>query len=135
MRLHHIGYYVHDMQVAIADFANLGYELIQPPVYDELRKINIAFCTLGKNNCVELVEAAEGCKLFSNAAKRIGSAPYHICYEVDDIEKAATELSKKGFIIFRESQPAPALGGRNVIFLYGEGTGQIELVERSKQYE
>ena len=40
MRLHHIGYYVHDMQVEIADIANLGYELIQPTVDDELRKIN-----------------------------------------------------------------------------------------------
>ena len=79
MKVHHIGYLVDDMKEAVKEFAKLGYSVQKPELYDPLRRINICFME-NEGTCVELIEPAEGCKLFTKLHKRIGNAPYHIGY-------------------------------------------------------
>ena len=76
-----------------------------------------------------MVEPAEGCTLFPPRLKKLGTMPYHICYECYDAEEKVLELRDAGFIFIRDFSPAPAIDNRRVAFMYSEGVGQIELLE------
>lgn len=132
MKVHHIGYYVENILEAMDSFLALGYEVSCLPVLDEGRKVCIAFLSLGEC-CVELIEPLEDCKLFPRKMRKIGTMPYHICYETDDITTSLQELQNKGYVLLRDIEPAPALDGCKVAFLYSTGTGQIELVELRRE--
>jgi len=47
VKLHHIGYYVKDMDAAIKSFLRLGGAVQQPPMFDASRHVNIAFLSTG----------------------------------------------------------------------------------------
>ena len=128
MKVHHIGYYVDNINNAIENFLDLGWEITGESKFDKNRKVKIVFLKMG-GNCIELIEPLEGCKTFTKNMRKLGNFPYHICYQVDDIAKAGNELVKKGYTVLRECEEAPALDGGKVLFLYSLGTGQIELVE------
>ena len=83
MKVHHVGYLVDDMNGALNEFSRLGYEIVQKTVYDPLRKINICFVENG-GVMVELIEPCKDCRLFTSLQKRIGNAPYHLCYVIND---------------------------------------------------
>lgn len=132
MKVHHIGYYVENMLDSIDGFLALGYEVSRLPLLDEGRNVRIAFLNLG-NCCVELIEPLDECDLFSKKMRKIGTTPYHICYETNDIDASLQELQNKGYVLVRDVESAPALDGCKVAFLYSIGTGQIELVELRKE--
>lgn len=128
MKIHHVGYLVMSIQNAREDFQKLGLKISSPQTFDEERKIFIQFMA-DEKILVELIEPAQGCTLFPKRLKNLGSTPYHICYECDNLEKKIDELREKNFILIREPQIAPALENRRVAFLYSEAVGQIELLE------
>ena len=43
MKLHHVGYYVTDIEQACRDFGRLGYRTETSPIFDEARKVIIQF--------------------------------------------------------------------------------------------
>ena len=59
MRVHHIGYYVKNLEAARDAFAELGFAPVSEIVVDDARKIDIQFL---KNDtiCVELIFARGG---------------------------------------------------------------------------
>ena len=131
MKAHHVGYLVADMNNALKEFLNLGYEIEQEVMHDSLRNINICFV---RNNgfLIELISPCEGCKSFAALSKRIGNAPYHICYfpDKDDAFDAATEaLQQKNFLMVQPPETAPTLGGRRVAFMFNPEIGLIEILE------
>ena len=60
---------------------------------------------------------------------RFGPAPYHVCYECDDIEAEIERLRKKRFKVIAPPASAVAFGGRRVAFVYSLSIGLIEFVE------
>ena len=128
MKVHHVGYYVTDIDEARNEFLSLGYEKESECILDEERKITVQFL---KNDTyrVELVAPAEGCTLFPKSIKKMGATPYHICYECADMEKTMNEWQGKGFMLVRPPSPAVAIANRRVAFLYSDAIGMIELVE------
>lgn len=137
MNIHHIGYLVPSIEISAAQFQKIGYKIISPRVFDEERKIFIQFLQNGdayaksRGGVVELVMPAGDCTLFPPRLKKLGTMPYHICYECHEVEKKILELCDAGFILIRELSPAPAIENRRVAFLYGDGVGQIELLEEN----
>lgn len=131
MKIHHVGYYVTDIDEARADFQKLGYEIASPCVLDKDRNVFIQFL-YPENNLgalqIELIAAAEGCKLFGRL-KKIGSTPYHICYECSNLEQAISDLKDDNFVLVREPQTAIAIDNRRVAFMYSGAVGLIELLE------
>ncbi len=131
MKVHHIGYLVDDMTEAVKEFARLGYSVQKPELYDPLRRINLCFVE-NDGTCVELIEPAEGCKLFTKLHKRIGNAPYHIGYivregkEFNDVMKS---LREEGYMLVQPPEPAKAFGEKRVAFLMNEAIGLIEIIE------
>ncbi|MCM1174478.1 MAG: VOC family protein [Blautia sp.] len=127
LKVHHIGYLVKKIERAICTFQALGYEIVQDTVYDEIRRINI--CFLKKDGyCIELVSPVSEDSVISGLMKRIKNSPYHICYETEHFEEDCQALINGGFTAMDAPAPAPALGGRKVVFLMNPVMGMIELL-------
>ena len=60
----------------------------------------------------------------------MGVTPYHICYEVDDIYLAVSDLKKKRFIPLFNPIEAVALGNRKICYLFNQAVGLIELLNK-----
>ncbi|MBD5520933.1 MAG: lactoylglutathione lyase [Lachnospiraceae bacterium] len=128
LKVHHIGYLVKKIDAAISSFEKLGYHITQDKVYDDIRKVNI--CFMEKDGyCIELVSPAAEDSVVSGLMKRYKNSPYHICYETDDFEKDYMTLVSDGFVAIDTPTPAPALGGREVVFLTSAVMGMIELIK------
>lgn len=127
LRVHHIGYLVKKIEKAQRTFEQLGYRTEQDVVYDDIRKINICFMVMG--DCrVELVSPVSEDSVVAGLIHKYKNSPYHICYETDDYEEAYAGLTANGFLAIDTPTPAPALGGRRVVFLTNAAIGMIELI-------
>lgn len=127
LKIHHIGYLVKKMDPAILSFKNLGYEVTQDTVYDDIRKVNI--CFLQKDDYrIELVSPASKDSLVSGLLGKYKNSPYHICYETDHFDEDYQSLQSNGFISIDSPTPAPALQNRDVVFLTSPSMGMIELI-------
>lgn len=128
MKVHHIGYLVSDMSEAIDTFQVLGYDICQDVMHDGSRGGDFCFLK-NEGTVVELIAPEEGCKEYRSLSKRIGNAPYHICYVADNFEGDAMRLEKTGWLQIKPASVAPAIDGRRVAFFYHEAIGIIELLE------
>lgn len=129
MKIHHVGYLVKKLEKAKAAFEKLGYVSKGQVTYDEIREIDILF--MKKDGYViELVSPKTKESVVANLIKKLGNTPYHICYEVDDIEGACEELSNSGYMQIDTPTKAVAIGSRRVVFLMNPFMGMIELVEK-----
>ena len=126
-RVHHIGYLVKDISRSAAAFEGIGY-VREEGCYDPVQQSDILFLRLGGLR-VELVAPEKGSDIYPLLG-RYREAPYHICYEVEDLEASAGQLAGEGFVLFRPPAPAVAIGeGARVAFLMKRGMGMVELVE------
>ena len=128
MKIHHIGYLVKNMASSITVFVNLGYSVKQAPIYDADRDIDICFMENGAF-MVELVAPRPECKLFRSLQKKIGNAPYHICYITDDFVADMKVLQDNEYTVLIPPSKAVAIDNRLVVFMFHEEVGIIELVE------
>ena len=129
MTVHHIGYAVPDIDKALAEFAVLGWKACSDVTEDEARQVKIVF--MEQSGCkIELVAPLSDESPIKKTLQKGSGTPYHICYEVDNLEVAETELKKAKFIPFKKAAVAPAIGGRRVEFMYAKQNGVIELVEK-----
>lgn len=127
LKIHHIGYLVKKIEKAKKTFQSLGYQVEQDIVPDDIRKVEICFLTKDGYR-VELISPVSEDSVAAGLLKKYKNCPYHICYEADDPEAAYTELTENGFTAIDTPTPAPALGGRNVVFLMSPVIGMIELL-------
>ncbi|MBO4989016.1 MAG: VOC family protein [Clostridia bacterium] len=128
MNIHHIGYLVKKIERAKQSFLKLGYALEQDVVYDDYRKVDICFLTKDGYR-VELVSPKSEDSVVAHLIKQYRNAPYHLCYETEHFDEEKIELEANGFTCMGEPCPAPALGGRRVVFLMSPAIGIIELYE------
>ncbi len=109
MRIHHVGYLIQSMDEAINAFQLLGYEKHSDIVYDRDREIDICFMK-NKEMLVELISPREKCRLFSALAKKIGNAPYHICYVTDNLMEEIETLEDSGWTIVAPPRDSYSFG-------------------------
>ena len=129
MKVHHIGYLVKNINKSIASFEKIGFLLISDITHDEIRKVDICFLKNG-NYVIELVSPYSPESVTYNLLSRYKNAPYHICYETNDLDKEVSNLVNSGFIVIQEKEVAPAIDNKNVVFLFNTSIGIIELVEK-----
>lgn len=130
MKVHHIGYAVKDIDKAIQSFMKIGY-VVGNKTNDILRKVVIAFAR-NDDTIIEIIAPLDSGSPIDNILEKNGAMPYHICYEVNNIEDACKNLKKEGWVVLRKPLPAPAIsseGNAKVAFLYDKNVGLIELVE------
>ncbi|MBR0034865.1 MAG: VOC family protein [Synergistaceae bacterium] len=131
MRVHHIGYLVAGIDEAVREFAALGWEVRQPKLYDSARKVYLCFLE-NSGVVIELVSPSEECRLFTALQRRIGNAPYHVCYFPDDVngfDAAIESLQNAGYFMTQPPESAVAFGGRRVAFMMNPEIGLVEILE------
>ena len=129
MTLHHIGYVVESIEIAQQNFEALGYKLAQELVNDDIQKCRIAFIARVGEPMIELVEPHENNKSLLKMLTQRGNAPYHMCYEVEDVEALFDELSEKeGWMPLFRPVEAAAFGNRLITYFYNAQVGYVEFV-------
>ncbi len=134
MKIHHVAYAVSSIEKSKSKFELLGFVEKQGVIEDLDRNIKINFMENkdGDNSIIiELIEAMDNNSAISNLINKMSGAatPYHICYEVDSIEKAIIKYKEFGFILTQKFAPAIAINNRNVAFMFHKDVGIIELIE------
>lgn len=128
----HIGYAVSNASKAVDEYIRNGYTLLSDLIYDEVRNVNITFLSNKSDGIkIELIEPLDENNDVYKTLKKMNkmSVPYHICYSVDNIERAVREFCSKKYVMTTKVEKAIAMGNRRVVFLLKKDVGLIELVE------
>lgn len=126
MKIHHIGYAVSHINLAVEQFRFLGYE-VGAVIDDVHRGIYIAFAHQNAY-CVELIAPKSDDSPVSKILQKNGPTPYHVCYSVEDIDASLTLLKSQKWAIVVPPAAAIAFDNRLVAFLYHRHVGLIELL-------
>ena len=126
-KFHHYGLAIESLEVTSHYLKTLNYDLGKS-VYDENQKV---FCSLNTHQIlppIELLWAGDQKSPIDNILKNKGSSIYHICYEVEDLDKLLTELKANNIRFFCISTPKPAIlfNFRKVCFYHIHGFGIVE---------
>jgi methylmalonyl-CoA epimerase len=99
LKLDHIGFVVEDINTMKELFKTVGLDTGTEAVINPLQKVSASFVNVGEKDdiYVELLEPASDDSPISNFLQKKGGGLHHLCFEVDDIEKASQELAAKGF--------------------------------------
>ena len=135
MRVNHVGYLVKDIDKSISIFQQLGYEKISEVFTEDKaqgneKPRNVYICFMkNEGSCVELVSPIDESSDVFSTLKRQGEGPYHICYEVENLKDAVNSLTKEGWLVLKRPTSAIAFDGAEVVSLFRNNIGMIELVE------
>lgn len=126
---HHIGIATRSIEKTAKYYLEAGFSMTET-ITDPIQKVKITFLTKGQMPRIELLEPAMDDSPVSQILDKSGTGPYHICYEVDNIEEAIKDLKKKRFLPLFKPVKAVALENRLICFLYNADVGLIELLEK-----
>lgn len=128
LTFHHIGIACRDIAKTQAFYLGQGYTA-SPVVEDPLQHVRISFLEKEGAPRIELLEPLDDQSPVARTLATSGVSPYHMCYEVQDIEAAVNHLRGQRFLLVNAPVPACAMGDRRIAFLFQKNTGLIELVE------
>ena len=98
-------------------------------VDDPLQHVKVCFLDKEGAPRVELLAPLDEQSPVQRTLDNVGVAPYHLCYQVKDIDAAIGDLRQQRFLLVSGPVPACAMGDKRVAFLFQKHTGLIELVE------
>lgn len=128
---HHIGYVTDNIANTAKFYLEAGYEATDT-IEDPIQKVHICFLTKDGFPRVELIQPVDETSSVNKIFKKTGVAPYHVCYEVEDIHAAYDELvDVMEYIPLFRPVEAIALENRLICYLYKKEVGFIELVNKS----
>lgn len=129
---HHIGVACRDITKTKELYLSMGYKDF-PVVEDPVQRVRVCFLESESAPRIELLEPLNQESPVSRTLAMVGVSPYHLCYEVMDIEEAIDCLRKQRFMLVNGPVEAPAMDGRRIAFMFNKNNGLIEIVEnRSK---
>ena len=127
-KFHHIGYAVKDILISSELYVKNGWKL-SDTVIDDIQNAKIAFLTKDNFPLIELVAPIDDNSPVVNTLSKNGVCPYHICYEVIDINNSIELMKKERFVLLFKPVPAAALQNRKICYLYNNNVGLIEILE------
>mgnify|MGYP006212193471 FL=1 len=115
-KIEHIGIAVKDLKAA----NNLYSKLLNTSPYKmeevESENVNTSFFQVGESK-IELLEGTSPDSPISKFIDKRGEGVHHIAFEVDDIEKEITRLTKEGFQMIHE-KPKEGADNKLIAFLH-----------------
>lgn len=117
-RLNHVAIAVPDLDAAVAQYRDTLGANVGAPQDEPDHGVTVVFIEL-PNTKIELLYplgAASPIKGFLE--KNPSGGIHHICYEVDDILAAASQLTEKGARILGDGNPKIGAHGKPVLFLH-----------------
>ena len=129
MKLHHTGYITGNIEETAKTFEVLGYSK-QPTFNDTIQKCFICFLKREDGEpFIELVQPYEDNKNMQKMLSKRGVSPYHLCYEVEDVQAVYDELSSKDdWVAMFEPVEAVAFDNRKITYFMNYEAGFIEFV-------
>lgn len=125
--LHHIGLISRNLVEELAFIQAFSQVLsVRGPIHDETQDVDLCLVELLDGTRIELVS---GLKVKNLQSK--GVHAYHICFEVDQMEDAASTLVKAGAITVLGPVPAKLFDDRQVAF-FMTPVGLVEILEAQK---
>jgi methylmalonyl-CoA/ethylmalonyl-CoA epimerase len=133
LRLHHIGYVVASIDVAMPGFIrSMGASWNGQIFHDPNQKVKVAFLTTRREDAqLELVEPAGDDSPVLRFLREKGGGLHHACYEVADLENQLSEFRSRGAVIAKRPKPAVAFDGRRIAWIMTAEKMLIELLEKS----
>lgn len=128
-KLDHIGYLTGNIIETSKAFQILGYT-VGDIINDDTQQTKICFLFKEGESNIELVEPYERNKTMQKMVAKKGVSSYHLCYEVDDIDKEYEELISKDWTALFKPVEAPAFNNRKICYFWNSEIGFIELVNK-----
>lgn len=126
--LDHIGIAVESIDSGVAVYRALGFEVEGiEEVADQ--KVRVAFLPVGDTR-IELLEPTDPTSPIARHLERRGAGLHHICFGVQDIRAAMTQLSKEGYRLLSE-EPLQGAHDCLVCFVHPKSAGGV-LIELSQ---
>ena len=131
MKLHHTGYITGNIDETAKAFEVLGYTK-QPTYDDTIQKCFICFLKRAEDEAlIELVQPHEANKTMQKMLTKKGISPYHLCYEVKDVQAISDRLSDtEGWLPMFAPVEAVAFGNRKITYFMNAEMGYIEFVNK-----
>ncbi len=129
-KLDHIGYLTGDLASTAKSFEILGYTACDVIYNDETQQTRICFLYKEGEPNIELVEPYEDNKTMQKMLTKRGVTPYHLCYEVDDIDAEYDKMIAKDWTPLFKPVAAVAFGNRKICYFFNGEIGFIELVNK-----
>ena len=129
MKLHHTGYLTGNIEETAKVFEILGY-VAQPMFDDTVQRCFICFLKRAEGeSLIELVQPYEDNKTMQKMLTKRGVSPYHICYEVEDVQAIYDKLSDtEGWLPMFAPVEAVAFENRKIVYFMNYEAGFIEFV-------
>ena len=128
--INHIGYAVKSIETSARLYVGAGWTLSM--IFEEkIQNTKIAFLTKPGFTTIELVSPLDDTKSpVDSYIKSNGVCPYHICYDVTDINQAVEDLYEEGFKPLFMPVKSEAMENHKICYLFHLDLGLIELVEK-----
>ena len=127
---HHVGIAVRELSKAIPIYSKLfAYEVTSGPFDDPIQNVSVCFLSRGVGDTVLELVAPLGPNSPIDRTLKKGGGPYHICYQVADIDAAIAFLREQGSFLLSGPVPAVAFEMRNIAWLMTEADLLVELVQ------
>lgn len=131
-KMHHVGVAVKDIRSAVEMQQKLfGHSILSGPFEDPIQRVTVCFVGSGLEGEVAL-ELITPCGKESPVNRVLAreNTAYHVCYEVEDVNRTLDEVRAKGCLVVSEAVPAAAFGGRRIAWFYTPDKQLIEVLER-----
>jgi len=134
MRFHHVGYAVKDIRSYLDGFLVPMFSPVSvtEPVSDPLQQVTVCFVEMPGGTVIELVEPLGDKSPVNSIIGSSRGGVYHLCYEVDDLDRELERFRGKGCLPLGKPVPASAFSGRRIVFLLTPERDLIEFVERAR---
>ena len=143
MKLDHIGFVVKKIDDLAQVLKAIGFGALTRTVPDHNNNVNASFVPVGGNDDVylEVLEPIGEASVVSNFLEKTGGGLHHLCFEVDNIERASEELEKMGFKMVSSPALCPAYdenlsrtceGATKISFFLLPNRFLIELLEKGR---
>ena len=131
MSFHHVGVAVRDLDRALGTYVDVfGFRQVGEPVHVEPEGVRVCFVEADPGVRIELVEGVTDDSPVRGVIERTGGGPYHLCYQVDDLDRALAHLKARRCRPFRRFD----MGGHGrFAFLLSPERQVFELCEPARQ--
>ncbi len=113
MVLHHIGIACEDIGPALADI-RLTHDVLEESgiIHDPAQDANLCLVRTGNGVTFELISGPQVQRFVKNR-----TTYYHVCYAVNDLDRALGQFTTGGSVICSPPKPAALFGGQRVAFV------------------
>jgi methylmalonyl-CoA/ethylmalonyl-CoA epimerase len=133
LRFHHVGVAVRSLDEALGLCTGLlGFRAAGPPVEVPHEGVRVCMLEAEPGVRIELGEGLAPGSPVHGVLERAGPGPYHLCYEVEDLDGAIRTLRAGGCFPFRWFD-SPAPGARRFVFLLTPDRQVFELCEPDRR--